>query len=280
MSDSNANNEKSKDNTSTPSNQAFIKLFDSLARKHHRYTVFKDFVTMTAISLHNAVNKIEALEQEYLHIKAGYSEDEREIFPKLFAELVELLEEEPKDVLGGLYMELNLGNDLSGQYFTPPNISKLLAKLNFSDDVLETQPFIKVSDPTCGAGGMLLAYAHEMIQRGHVPAYKMWVQAIDIDRTAALMCYIQLTLWDIPAQVIVGDTLTLEFREEYYTMAHHRGMWDMRLILREVSEAATPSESNPEPAAQAPKPKLESAIPASETEAVQFDLLFGDDDKG
>ena len=34
----------------------FIKTFNNIARHRHRYEVFWDFVTMSAISLHNAVN--------------------------------------------------------------------------------------------------------------------------------------------------------------------------------------------------------------------------------
>jgi len=54
----------------------------------------------------------------------------------------------------------------------------------------------------------------------------MWVQAWDIDRTAALMCYLQLSLWHIPAEIIVGNTLSLEVREVFYTPAHYMGNWD------------------------------------------------------
>ena len=42
--------------------QTFISLFNSIARHKHRYAVFSDFVTMSAIAYHNAVNKLETLE--------------------------------------------------------------------------------------------------------------------------------------------------------------------------------------------------------------------------
>ena len=53
---------------------------------------------------------------------------------------------------------------------------------------------------------MILALVKVMITAGHNPAEKLWVQAIDVDRMAALMCYIQLSLWNVPAEVIVGNT--------------------------------------------------------------------------
>ena len=57
----------------------------------------------------------------------------------------------------------------------------------------------------------------------------MWAQCQDIDRMAALMCFIQRSLWNIPAVVIVGDTLANEVREYFYTPAHYMGAWDYRL---------------------------------------------------
>ncbi len=43
------------------------------------------------------------------------------------------------------------------------------------------------------------------------------------------MCFIQLTLWNIPAVVVVGDTLANEEREVFYTPSHYLGFWDVRL---------------------------------------------------
>ena len=93
------------------------------------------------------------------------------------------------------------------------------------------QPFITLSEPTCGADGMVLAFVKVMLSQGHNPARKLWVQCVDIDRLAALMCYVQLSLWHVPAQVVVGNSLTLETREVFYTPAHYMGAWDIRLIL-------------------------------------------------
>jgi len=68
-----------------------------------------------------------------------------------------------------------------------------------------------------------------LIDCGKNPAQAMWARCQDIDRLAALMCFIQLALWNIPAVVIVGDTLANEEREVFYTPAHYLGFWDVRL---------------------------------------------------
>ena len=60
-----------------------------------------------------------------------------------------------------------------------------------------------------------------------------------IERLAALMCYVQLSLWNVPAQVVVGNSLTFETREVFYTPAHYMGAWDMRLNLKKSEDLIT-----------------------------------------
>jgi hypothetical protein len=194
------------------------------------------------------------------------------------AVLVELLEPEPRDILGGLYMELELGNDNTGQFFTPPEISLMMAQMLYGDQLREIdQPFITLSEPACGAGGMVLAFAKVMMSHGYNPAYKLWVQCTDIDRVAALMCYLQLSLWHIPAEVVVGNTLMLEVREVFYTPAHYLNGWDMRLHYQKTKELIT---STPEPsqsqAAEVEKPKPTETENKSliKGENLQFDFDF------
>lgn len=237
---------------------AFRQTFRDLAPYRHRYEVFRDFVTMAACSLHNAIHKDAAREDEYLHIIAGYKPADQQAFPKLLAQLVAALEEEPRDILGPLYMELEIANRDAGQFFPPPELSELMARMTFTPklDKLETQPFLTAAEPAAGAGGMILALVKVMLQAGHNPAENLWVQAIDVDRMAALMCYIQLSLWNVPAEVIVGNTLTLDIREVWYTPAHHLGLWKYRLKRKEESFEVTPApaEQTPDPASAPPAP--------------------------
>jgi len=219
-----------------PNFSAFIKLFNELAGHKHRYEVFRDFVTLTAIALHNGFNRCETLEAEYLGIVKRYDpETVRNHFPQLLAHLVELLEPEPTDILGQLFMQLEISNERTGQFFTPPELSFFMAKLLLGDELneaIKTRGFVTVSEPACGAGGMVLAFAKTVIEQKHNPAKVMWASCQDIDRTAALMCYIQLTLWNIPAEVIVGNTIAMERREVFYTPAHWMGFWNVKLRER------------------------------------------------
>lgn len=231
-----------------PAWQEFVKAFNSIAQHHHRYEVFRDFVTMSAIRMHNAIRKNDGLETEYLQIVGKYKKDDVDLLCGLFAKLVLLLDPEPVDVLGALYMALELGNTNTGQFFTPPEVSELMARITYGDELRDiAAPFITVCEPACGAGGMVLAFTKVMLSHGHNPAEKMWVQCQDIDRLAALMCYLQLSLWNIPAVVIVGNTLAGEAREVFYTPQHYLGLWRIKLKRRhEQTPEPTTAQSDQE----------------------------------
>ncbi len=254
----------------------FLDTFKSVALYKHRYDVFRDFVTMSAISLRNAVVKNPELEEEYLKIIHSYEKDDQQKFPQLLAILVELLEFEPKDVLGTLYSTLELTSKDKGQFFTPHTISEFMAQILIDDDLEHiNKPFLTLSEPACGAGGMVLAFVKVMLKHQHNPAERLWVQCIDVDRLAALMCYVQLSLWNVPAEIIVGNTLSLEVRETWSTPAHILGNWNSKLAQK--AEAETP-ERKPEP--DTPSKEALSDVPNKEPldtpseKPVQFDFGF------
>ena len=259
---------------------AFKKTFRELAPYKHRYEVFKDFVTMAACSLHNSLHKDPAREAEYLAIIGGYKKPDQEAFPKLMAHLVMALDSEPRDILGPLYMELEIANKDAGQFFTPPELSELMANLTFGDMLgrLDSQPFITAGEPACGAGGMILALVKVMTRAGHDPARKLWVQAIDVDRMAALMCYTQLSLWNVPAEIIVGNTLSWDIREVWYTPAHHMGLWKYRLRRMEnsteveISATEQPAQKTPSLEPEAPLTSRAPERPAVKPSQLGFDF--------
>lgn len=246
----------------------FLQTFQQIARHKHRYDVFRDFVILAATALHNGAVMDEARETEYVTTTGGYAPEDIEAFPKLLAILVELLQPEPRDILGPLYMELEIASREQGQFFTPPELSELMARMTFGPDLLkplETASFITVSEPACGAGGMVLSLVKVLIEEGYDPAKHLWVQCVDVNRLAALMCYVQLSLWNVPAEIIVGNSLTLEEREVWHTPAHYMGFWSARLARRDAersegrSSPAPAEQETPAPRASPPKPPEDSA---------------------
>jgi hypothetical protein len=203
--------------------KGFIKLFGTTARYHHRHEVFRDFIFCSAAALSNQGGRFsQAREDEYLQTINRYVPEDRAAFQQLFALLVQALEPEPRDVLGTIFMNLELGDAWRGQFFTPFEISRMMAELLFSpeteDQLAHGEP-ISVSEPAVGAGGMVLAVVEAVLKRGYNPAKVIRAHAIDVDRTAALMSYIQFSLWNVPAMVVVGNALTLEEREVWDTPA-------------------------------------------------------------
>ncbi len=209
----------------------FVKIFSNLARYHHRYEVFRDFIEMASISLENSILKSPEKEDKYLSIAKRYEQHDMNEFPKLLSELVLGLEEQPSDFLGGLFMELDLGSKDFGQFFTPYSLSLLMAKVNVGELTAELarKPFVTLSEPTCGGGGMIIAFYQAMLDEGYNPQTQLHVTCVDLDATAARMCYVQCSLLGIPCEVFIGNTLTMEMRSSMKTPAHYLGFWDVKL---------------------------------------------------
>jgi len=120
---------------------------------------------------------------------------------------------------------------------------------------------------------MVLAFVKLMIDHGHNPAHRLWVQWMDIDRVRAMMCYIQLALWNIPAQVVVGNVLSLEVSQVLHTPAHYLGCWDRHLLYRQAKELMTQvPETSPE--ADKPEPPTKEPKQAPKGDNLQFDFSF------
>ena len=114
----------------------FVRLVDGLSGRYSRWTIWADFITMAAISLSNAVDKsnAESREETYKHIEEKYTPNELPLFAQMFAEVVMGLDENPdQDFLGELYMNLDLGNEHAGQFFTPYNVCRMMSEMNVSD---------------------------------------------------------------------------------------------------------------------------------------------------
>jgi len=198
----------------TPRQRTLAKLFDVACYRNNRGMVWSDFVTMAAIAISNTVDKDQAEEREklYLQLATKYNEKELEAMTRMFAEIVEGLDEDPdRDLLGELFMALELSNSFAGQFFTPYSLCQFMASCNIRPSFLEEQidqkGWVSVNDPACGAGALLVAFANECRKRDINYQTSVLFTAQDIDPTVAAMCYIQLSLLGCPGYVVVADTL-------------------------------------------------------------------------
>ncbi|OHY45172.1 N-6 DNA methylase [Enterobacter roggenkampii] len=217
--------------TFTEAQKQFIDLFGQTARYHHRYKVFSDFVQCGAIAMHNRFCPDEELEKQYLAIIKGYEREDVERLAHLLALVRIALNAQACDFLGMTFMQLELGDKHRGQFFTPWSVASMMARLQLTglEQKLQTQPFVTISEPGCGAGGMMIAAAVEMQALGYEPSQHMWVSCVDIDVVAVSMAYIQLSSLGIPGEIVLGNALANERRLVMYTPMHWLGKWSLRI---------------------------------------------------
>ena len=215
--------------TNTPEKSEFLKVFKTIDHGQSRYTVFADFVQLSSCSLHNALIPSSALEQEYLATAGRYSSADMDRFCQLLAITVRALEVR-HDFLGEVFMSAELGNAAAGQFFTPWHVSLMMAQMVMGNAAnLPECGFLTLQEPACGAGCMVIAAAESLALQGLNPQACLWVRAIDIDRTVAMACYVQLSLLHIPGEVVIGDAISSEVFAVMRTPAHVMGGWGKRL---------------------------------------------------
>ncbi len=255
----------------------FVKLFDKLAQRHDRWTVWVDFAYMTAATLSNVVDKVHFKEREkdYLAIARKYNKAELEAVAEMFALLGIGMDENPdQDFLGELFMSLDLGNQYKGQFFTPYSVCRMMAQITGTDDLkarLERQGWVSVNDCCCGAGALLVAFANECTRQGVNYQTSVLFVAQDIDLTAGLMCYIQLSLLGCPGYVVIGNTLTepslsLDGRglipqdkgNVWYMPFYFRDVWHWRRVWAQMDMLfKSENQEQSDPALPEPKPPPE-----------------------
>jgi hypothetical protein len=228
---------------------------------------------MAALAISNRADlaQCEAREERYLAIAAKYDADHLRRFGEALGALALALEDGMDDVLGAVFMELELGSKNAGQFFTPFSVCRMMARMSVVDmgPDLGGRDFVTISDPAVGAGAMLIAVALELHEAGIEYQRRIHVTAQDKDERAAHMAYVQLALLGVPAIVIVGDTLRMEQRALWFTPAHILGGWSRKLARREApmepsalpQPTPTAPDPQPGPAAAAPQPTPACAPP-------------------
>lgn len=208
-----------------------LKNLDQLTYKVDRHTFMADLFECSAIAISNKFDRhnSSAREARYLDIIKKYEKAEQNIIADMFAEICVLLLSMPDigfyDYLGELYMRSDTSNSKAGQFFTHYSAAELSAKLAITPDIVndhkEKGNILKIHEPACGSGGMILAAAdilHNQYRFNY--ARNLFVECGDIDSRCVHMAYLQLGLAGIPAIIQKRDALTLEKWETWYTPAY------------------------------------------------------------
>lgn len=218
-----------------------VKTFNGLTGyKWDHWTLWVDFVEMMAISLSNAVDIVHATKREerYLQIVNKYSKDELDIFSKMYADLVIDLEQNPRDVLGEVFMELGLGNKWRGQFFTPYPTAYIMAKNTLPvDDIqrlVDEKGFVTVGDNACGGGVTLIAAFNWILEAGFNPQQMLVLEGGDIDKRSCCMSYVQLSLLGANAVIRERDGLAPQSeadRDTWFTPFYILGAWKAKQMF-------------------------------------------------
>jgi methylase of polypeptide subunit release factors len=102
---------------------------------------------------------------------------------------------------------------------------------------------ITVCEPACGAGAMILSLAEACSPKVR---RRLRVTAIDINRTACDMAFINTTLWGIPTRVIHGDSLAAKYWAAWSNI-HYIASW-LPYAMRNRSPEAQEQGQPPKPA--------------------------------
>ncbi|MDO4553687.1 MAG: N-6 DNA methylase [Lachnospiraceae bacterium] len=190
-----------------------IKEIIDMSGNYSGYDIFTDWIKATAIAMSNQSDIFRGeiwrkREQDYMDIVRKHGKDNILRFANMTGMLAVALEDDMEDVLGRIYMEAGFGSKHTGQFFTPFHVSKLTADIALELNQRANNGKIELSEPSVGGGGMIIAAARTLKERGVRYQKVLSVTAQDLDWKGVYMSYVQFGLLGIDATVIQGDTLS------------------------------------------------------------------------
>lgn len=231
----------------------FMNGFKLLCNSKTPYTVWSDCMALFAITLANTsilpLAKEEPFksvyvkrEKEYLNIINRYEKKEQKLFPQMFALLMEELELHPnQDLLGSLFMELEISNKHTGQFFTPYSVCEMMSNVLIERKELgktvHKKGYANVYDCACGAGATLISASEQCKEMFKKYNYQNHVYFVgqDIDIICVHMCYIQLSLHGLAGYVIHDNSLIKpepklpeDLEKIWFTPMWFTDVWTMR----------------------------------------------------
>lgn len=136
-------------------------------------TVFTTFLEITATCLSAETDPSTAKDRKarYQELIEGMEPETVNAYARMCALLYLAVREnwdEPRDILGAVYHELNLNNAWNGQYFTPDDVCRMMAMLTLGEDKLDSanQELLTINEPACGSGAMVIGAVWAMKKSG------------------------------------------------------------------------------------------------------------------
>lgn len=191
------------------------------------YEVFRTFAEISyrafeaQITMKRDKERSDKAEAEYMAIvkRCQKPKETMQLMCELLGEVTMALQTETKDFLGPVMMEL-AANSSMGQFFTPPEISLLMAQVTMDKDQIEKtiakNGYFTIDEPACGSGCTIIASALHLQQLG-IDMSRVFFRLTDLDWLAYCVAFIQVNILNLQAVVFNGNTLTLEMRTSLET---------------------------------------------------------------
>ena len=198
----------------------FIQLLNFNRDRYTAEKVFKDFISLFAITLSNKVYFNQENSNMYQRIYESYKKEEQFNFYALSSELTRLFcsQKDPYDILGDIYQKITNNNYLKLMNNNP--IQEIGRKLQGVININKKTKNGKMIEMNCGSGAMILAYASTLKLFKLDYKIDLEVTAIDTDILNVFMTYIQLYFYDISAVVILVDEKTNKEIMRLYTPSY------------------------------------------------------------
>jgi type I restriction-modification system DNA methylase subunit len=216
-----------------PTVTEILKMLEKGLYKVNAHEFLSDVFECGAIAISNRFDftQYQEREERYMRIIKKYDSEMQRLITEIFAKIFLLLTQQINpavgfnDYLGELYMRSETSNSKAGQFFTPYCVSKACAEISVNEalikDAIEKDRILTLSEPACGAGGMVIAAADVLYYKYHFNySRNLVVECSDIDSRCVHMTYLQLGLAGIPAVIFRRNTITLETWERWETPAY------------------------------------------------------------
>jgi hypothetical protein len=210
--------------------------------------VFADFVQLTAYEFANASISCTAREARMREIRARYSESEQRAF-RAMREAFDAGVSLKTDFLGELFKELDLRPHSRCRFPSSWPLAMDFAQLTLSawnvDEKIRTDGCSRITGDDVGSGGIILAIAQLMLERGHDPQRYLHATGREAEPILAYMSYLQLAALEIPAVVSIMPRGAKAPVERLYTPAHYERLPDILRGLRDrelAEQRSAPSE--------------------------------------
>lgn len=225
----------------------FVESFLKMCQTRSKWEVWRDLMCAMSCMISNTVDHDHYEERQAEFQDCAKRLGDKSIPLKMLTDIADALDNDPEqDFLGDIYMDLELNSHWKEQFFTPYSICKMMAKITGfdADEDIEKNGYATICDDACGAGATMIAFAN-FLKYGSKYNYQRYALFVgqDIDRVAAQMCYIQLSLLGCAGYVCVGDSLAnplsgdilfpneLEGQELWYTPMFYSDIWNDRKMI-------------------------------------------------